>query len=94
MPHTAEVSHDEAIDCLKQYSLMEKGIGIVDLHLVASTPLATSIKIWTRDKRPSVIIQRLDIAWTINISIAHVWITINLIQRALLVTQAFSRNQT
>ena len=46
--HTAE--HDEVMHVIEKYQLMGKGLGYVDVHLLASAML-THIPLWTLDKR-------------------------------------------
>lgn len=58
-----EATHDEALYCLEQNQLMGRGIGFVDLHLLASTLLTQNALLWTRDRRLSTIAKDLDIAW-------------------------------
>lgn len=45
------VDTDELITLVELRRLYRKGIGITDLHLVASALLDKSISIWTRDRR-------------------------------------------
>ena len=51
LPQTSKATHDEALYCLTSHNLMGKGIGFVDLHLLASTLLTKNTLLWTRDKR-------------------------------------------
>ncbi len=37
LPGIIDASHDEALFCLEQYKIMGKGIGFIDLHLLAAT---------------------------------------------------------
>lgn len=57
------VSHDEALYFIEQNGLMGKGIGYVDVHLLASVALATGVKLWSRDKRLAHIADELQFAW-------------------------------
>jgi hypothetical protein len=57
------VSHDEALYFIEQNGLMGKGIGYVDVHLLASTAIAAGVKLWTRDKRLVCIAVELRYAW-------------------------------
>ena len=45
------VSHDEALYFVEENKLMGKGIGYIDVHLIASTALVVGAKLWTRDIR-------------------------------------------
>jgi len=58
------VNHDEALYFIEQSGLMGKGIGYVDVHLLASVALAGSTKLWTLDKRLAQVATELNNAWT------------------------------
>ena len=62
------VNHDEALYFIEQAGLMGKGIGYVDVHLLASVALADSTKLWTRDKRLARIAIGLTYAWEGGVS--------------------------
>jgi predicted nucleic acid-binding protein len=51
LPRTPVASHDEALIFLDQHGLAGRGIGWIDVHLLASTVLASDAYLWTRDKR-------------------------------------------
>lgn len=63
LPHVSEVTHDEALTFMDNKQLMGRGIGFVDVHLLAATVLTPGARIWTRDNRLSVVAQSLEIAW-------------------------------
>ncbi len=63
LPKIPEASHDEAIYCLEMHELMGKGIGFIDLHLLASTLLAKNALLWTRDRRLLKLAQFLNVDW-------------------------------
>ena len=50
LPMAQEVDFDEFLFFIDQNHLMRKGIGFVDIHLLASAKLA-GVKLWTADKR-------------------------------------------
>jgi len=56
-------NHDEVLYFIEQIGLMGKGIGYVDVHLLASVALADNTKLWTRDKRLMHIAIELKYAW-------------------------------
>jgi predicted nucleic acid-binding protein len=56
-------THDEALDFLERRRLMGRGIGIVDVHLLASTALASPALLWTHDRRLAGVAAELDLAW-------------------------------
>ncbi len=57
------VTHEEALYFIEQIKLMGKGIGYVDVHLLASVALTGSTKLWTRDKRLTCVAVELNHAW-------------------------------
>lgn len=63
LPHVFEATHDEALTFMDNKQLMGRGIGFVDVHLLAATVLTPGARIWTRDSRLSVVAQSLEIAW-------------------------------
>lgn len=50
LPQTIVATHDEALAMIEQHKLMARGIGFVDVHLLASAKLSKAT-LWTRDKR-------------------------------------------
>jgi hypothetical protein len=42
---------------------MGRGIGFVDVHLLASAALAAPARLWTRDRRLAAVATDLDLAW-------------------------------
>ena len=42
---------DELFTCIETRALYRKGIGVTDLHLIASALLEKALLIWTRDRR-------------------------------------------
>jgi len=63
LPHVSEATHDEALYCLERNKIMGKGIGFIDLHLLASTLLANKALLWTRDRRLFKLSQLLNVCW-------------------------------
>jgi len=45
-----EASHEELLQFIETHDLMGMGIGLIDVHLLAST-LLTGISLWTYDKK-------------------------------------------
>jgi hypothetical protein len=45
-----QARHEEAMQFIENYSLMGKGLGYIDMHLLASARL-TGVTLWTLDKR-------------------------------------------
>ena len=63
LPHVSEATHDETMTFMDNKQFMGRGIGFVDVHLLAATVLTPGARIWTRDSRLSVVAQSLEIAW-------------------------------
>jgi predicted nucleic acid-binding protein len=51
LPQAPVVTEDEALDFIERRKLMGRGVGYVDVHLLASAVLTGSATVWTRDKR-------------------------------------------
>ncbi|MEX1032783.1 MAG: PIN domain-containing protein [Cellvibrionaceae bacterium] len=66
LPKSTEASHHEALHLLESHQLMGKGIGYVDLHLLASCLLTGDTRLWTRDRRLARIAETLDIDFPVQ----------------------------
>jgi predicted nucleic acid-binding protein len=61
---TAPVATDpEALDFIERRALMGRGIGYIDVHLLASVALAEAARLWTRDKRLAAVAADLKLAY-------------------------------
>ena len=54
LPMAVVADSDEVLGFIERYGLHGKGIGYVDVHLMASALLTDQTKLWTRDKRLKV----------------------------------------
>ena len=61
LPMAAAADADEVLGFIERHKLHGKGIGYVDVHLLASVAL-TGAKLWTRDKRLRAAAQALGYA--------------------------------
>ena len=61
LPSVPVASDREVLFFIDQHALMGRGIGYVDVHLLASARLAGA-RLWTRDKRLHAIATALDLA--------------------------------
>jgi predicted nucleic acid-binding protein len=50
LPRAAVASDDEVLFFIDQHRVAGKGLGYLDMHLLAAAALA-SLKVWTRDRR-------------------------------------------
>lgn len=62
LPAAPRATDAEATDMIQQRDLMGRGIGHIDVHLLASVMLAHDARLWTRDKRLAHIAQELGLA--------------------------------
>jgi predicted nucleic acid-binding protein len=63
LPSVPMATHAETLGFLERCALMGRGIGFIDLHLLASTALATPARLWTRDRRLAAIATDLHLAY-------------------------------
>ncbi len=50
LPTANSADHEEVMHVIEKYHLMGKGLGYVDMHLIASAML-THVSLWTFDRR-------------------------------------------
>ncbi len=63
LPQLAAVTDAEALYFLDQNTLWGRGIGYIDLHLLASVSMCTDASLWTRDKRLLKAAQEIGLAY-------------------------------
>lgn len=64
LPFGPVATDDEALQYIDFHQLMGRGIGFIDVHLLASTALAEGMRIWTRDRRLEEVATELGMAYT------------------------------
>lgn len=64
LPAAPAAIESEALGFIERHSLMGRGIGYVDVHLLAATALAGSAHLWTKDKRLAATAADLQRAWS------------------------------
>ncbi len=64
LPQTSVADSEEGLAFIERHQLHGKGIGYVDVHLLASTALTDGAKLWTHDKRLRVAAVDLGLAHT------------------------------
>jgi hypothetical protein len=62
LPGAPTVSDREAIAFIEHHALMGRGIGYVDVHLLASTRLDGTARLWTLDRRLAKLASSLSLA--------------------------------
>lgn len=60
LPHAPIAGHDEVLAFLESHRLMGRGLGWVDIHLLASARLA-KLPFWTLDKRLAAVATALQL---------------------------------
>lgn len=63
LPSTVVATGEETLHFIDQRRLMGRGIGWVDVHLLASVMMTEAAQLWTRDKRLGAIAAELRIGF-------------------------------
>lgn len=63
LPTLPAATDAEAMSFIESRALMGRGIGYVDVHLLASAALAGTARLWTHDRRLAAIAAELDLAF-------------------------------
>jgi len=62
LPMATVVEHEEVMQFIENYSLMGKGLGYIDMHLLASAILS-KVLLWTTDKKLHQVSLKLGLAY-------------------------------
>lgn len=62
LPAAPMATDAEALDFIERRALMGRGIGYIDVHLLASVSLTGSARLWTRDQRLAAVAGDLKLA--------------------------------
>jgi hypothetical protein len=62
LPAPPVATDDEAMLYSERHSLMGRGIGWIDVHLLAAVALAGTAQLWTRDGRLAAVASELSLA--------------------------------
>ena len=62
LPPAPVATDDEALDFIERRGLMDRGIGYVDVHLLASVALSGDARLYTRDRRLAAVASGLGLA--------------------------------
>lgn len=62
LPEAPSATDAEAMTFIDRHALMGRGIGYIDVHLLAAVALAGKARLWTRDKRLAAIAADLHLA--------------------------------
>lgn len=63
LPAAPQADQDEVLYLIERHRLMGRGLGYVDIHLLASALLLPGTRLWTRDRRLGELAGELDIEW-------------------------------
>lgn len=63
LPAAPLATHDEVLFFIERRGLMGKGIGYTDAHLLSAVSMAETGRLWTRDKRLSVVAESMSLAF-------------------------------
>ena len=58
LPLATQVEHDEVMQFIENFHLMGKGLGYIDMHLLASA-LLSKVSLWTFDKKLNSVASKL-----------------------------------
>jgi predicted nucleic acid-binding protein len=64
LPRAAVATQEEALQFIENHRLMGRGIGYVDVHLLASVALQGDAQLWTLDRRLAKVAAELRLATT------------------------------
>ncbi len=63
LPAVPVATDDEALRFVEARRLMGRGIGWVDVHLLASSVLSGGVRLWTRDRRLAAVAAELGVGF-------------------------------
>jgi len=63
LPAAPTATDPEALRFIEGRGLMGRGIGYIDVHLLASVVLASATQLWTRDERLAAVAADLDLTF-------------------------------
>jgi hypothetical protein len=63
LPVAPTAAEGEVLGFIERRALMGRGLGLIDVHLLASAALAGGARLWTRDKRLAAVAAELELAF-------------------------------
>lgn len=63
LPSAPTATDPEALSFIERRALMGRGIGYIDVHLLASAALDSTARLWTRDRRLAAAAAELELAF-------------------------------
>ena len=64
LPSALVLPHHEVLAYVERHRLMSRGIGWVDMHLLASATVSGRVSLWSRDKRLMLAASERGVAYT------------------------------
>jgi len=64
LPAAPLATDDEAMLVIERHALMGRGIGLIDVHLLASATLTEGGRLWSRDRRLATLATEMKIAFS------------------------------
>ena len=64
LPDLSPATEPEALYFLERNRLMGRGIGYIDVHLLAAAALEPPARLWTRDQRLEAVSRSLNLSWS------------------------------
>lgn len=62
LPQASVAADLEILDFIERHQIAGRGIGYVDVHLLAALRLTSDAFLWTRDKRLNVVAEQMNLA--------------------------------
>ena len=66
LPGAPQATNPEVMDFIEQRALMGRGVGYIEVHLLASVALAGTARLWTLDKHLAAVAADLKLAYNGN----------------------------
>jgi predicted nucleic acid-binding protein len=63
LPAAPTATDPEALAFIEHRALMGRGLGYIDVHLLASTALAADARMWTRNRRLAAVAAELEVVF-------------------------------
>lgn len=63
LPAAPQADQDEMLYLIERHQLMGRGLGYVDIHLLAAALLLPGTRLWTRDRQLAELAEELDVEW-------------------------------
>ena len=58
----AAATDEEVLEFIERHRLMGRGLGYIDVHLLATTMLVADVRLWTRDERLKLVAVEMALA--------------------------------